>query len=430
MARSAWRSRVFVSLSRRGSRRWLGRLAAGTALALAASLLQAPFAAAPAHAAPRPAAPARPACPAQRPDETSAAIAAKLCRGRVEVTNRLSETTQVWANPDGTLTAERHLAPVRVRQGDRWVPVDLTLQKLPDGSVAPKAHPVGLRLSAAVAEAGEHELVSLGSGDRQVGLGWVGRLPDPVLVGSTATYRDVLPDVDLVVAVHRTGYEQSFVVKSRAGLAQVARLVLPVRSGKLAATPDGAGALVFKDKAGEEVGRTYPAEVWDAAVAPSSLEHVRRARVAVKATAAGAGRTNLELVPDAAFLARQDLQFPVTIDPPTSLNPVFDAFVQTDYASDQSGSVDLKLGYSDDGGTRTARSYLKFDTTGVWDQSVISATLNLWEYHSWSCRLASWEARRTGDVGSWIRWTAQPAWYETLGTSSQTRGYSSSCADG
>src|SRR6266540_437379 len=29
-----------------------------------------------------------------------------------------------------------------------------------------------------------------------------------------------------------------------------------------------------------------------------------------------------------------------------------------------------------------------------------------------------------------MRWTAQPVWYETLGTSSQTRGYSSSCADG
>src|SRR6266498_3038156 len=431
MPRSAWRSRVFVSSSRPGSGRWLPRLAAGTALALAASLLQAPpFAAATAHAAPRPAAPAKPACPAQRPDETSAAIAAKLCGSRVEVTSRLSETTQVWANPDGTLTAERHLAPVRVRQGDRWVPVDLTLQRQPDGSVAPKAHPVGLRLSGAVADAGEHELVTLGAGDRQIGLGWKGRLPDPALVGSTATYRDVLPDVDLVVTVHRTGYEQSFVVRSRAGLAHVARLVLPVRSGKLAAVSDGAGALVFKDKAGTEVGRTHPAQMWDAAVAPGSLEHVRRAPVAVKAAAAGAGRTSLELIPDKAFLARQDLQFPVTIDPPTALNPVFYAFVQTDYASDQSGSVDLKLGYSDDGGARTARSYLKFDTTGVWDQTITDATLNLWEYHSWSCRLASWEARRTGDVGSWIRWTAQPVWYETLGTSSQTRGYSSSCADG
>src|SRR6266545_4281992 len=304
---------------------------------------------APAHAAPRPAAPAKPACPAQRPDETSAAIAAKLCGSRVEVTSRLSETTQVWANPDGTLTAERHLAPVRVRQGDRWVPVDLTLQRQPDGSVAPKAHPVGLRLSGAVADAGEHELVTLGAGDRQIGLGWKGRLPDPALVGSTATYRDVLPDVDLVVTVHRTGYEQSFVVRSRAGLAHVARLVLPVRSGKLAAVSDGAGALVFKDKAGTEVGRTHPAQMWDAAVAPGSLEHVRRAPVAVKAAAAGAGRTSL------------------------ALNPDFDAFVQTDYASDQSGSVDLKLGYSDDGGARTARSYLKFDTTGVWDQTITDA---------------------------------------------------------
>jgi hypothetical protein len=70
-----------------------------------------------------------------------------------------SETTQTFANPDGTLTEEQHLAPVRVRRGSTWVPVDLTLQKTPDGGVAPRAHPRGLRLSGAQAAVEEHDLM-------------------------------------------------------------------------------------------------------------------------------------------------------------------------------------------------------------------------------------------------------------------------------
>jgi hypothetical protein len=402
-----------------------------SALVLALGLLVTGILPAPASAAPaKPPAPSKPACPAQRADEASAAIAAKLCGKRVEVTNQLSETTQVWANPDGTMTAERYLAPVRVKQGGKWVPVDLTLVRQADGSVAPKAHPRGLRLSGGVGGAGDHEVVSLGTGDQQVALSWTGALPAPVLSGATATYPNVRPDVDLLVTANATGYEQSFVVRSRAGLAQVAKLAMPVRTGKLTATPDAAGGLAFKDKAGTPVVQTHPAEMWDAAVAPNSLEHLHRAPVGLATTTARAGTTSLELTPDAAFLARDDLQFPVTIDPPTSLGAMFDAFVQTGWTSDQSGAPELKLGYSDDGGTFIARSYLKFDTSGMWDAGVLDATLNLWEWHSWSCTAYGWEAWRTSDAASWIRWTAQPTLYERIGTSTQTRGYSSSCNDG
>jgi RHS repeat-associated protein len=433
MARSVRRSPLFVILSAGSGSAWTRRIATVTSLALVLSLAEIPVQQGRALAAPPapPAAPAKPVCPADRPDQTSAAVAAKLCGGRVEVSGLLSETTQVWANPDGTLTSERHLAPVRVRQNNRWVPVDLTLQRLPDGSVAPTAHPQGLRLSGAVGGTGSHELSSVGAVDQRLALTWAGTLPEPVLAGATATYRDVRPDVDLVVTATRTGYEQSFVVRTRAGLAQARRLALGVDAGSLTVTADGSGALLLKDKAGREVGRSHPAQMWDAAVSPESLERVNRAPVALTATAAGPGRLSVELVPDEAFVSRSDLRFPVTIDPPATLVPLFDAFVQTDYVSDQSGSVDLKLGFSDDGGVnRTARSFLKFDSSGLWDQGVISATLNLWEYHSWSCTAASWEAWRTSDVGSWVRWTAQPTFYELIGTSSQTRGYTSSCADG
>ncbi|MEU0550478.1 LamG-like jellyroll fold domain-containing protein [Micromonospora sp. NPDC005979] len=384
----------------------------------------------PARAAPAAAAAPKPTCPDDRPDEVSAAVAAKLCGARVEIAGRRTETTQLFANADGTLTEEQALAPVRVRNGDKWVPVDLTLQGRADGTVAPIAHPRGLVFAGAASTNGEHEVASLGLGDDKVGLAWTGVLPQPVLSGRTITYPNVLPSVDLVFHAHSTGYEQHFVVKDRAGLAQVRKLTLPIRTGKLTAAGDGMGGLLFKDKAGRQVSRAQTPIMWDAEVGAQSGERLNRAPVGLRTVAKGAGRTVVELTPDAKFLARADLTFPVTIDPPTSLSPSFDAFVQNSYSSDQSGSADLKLGHSTDGGTFTARSYLRFNTSGFAGSRIMSAKLKLWNYHSWSCTAAGWEAWRTDYVDSSVRWTDQPTARAKVGTSSETRGYSSSCGDG
>ncbi|MEU3457468.1 LamG-like jellyroll fold domain-containing protein [Micromonospora sp. NPDC006766] len=422
---------MFITWAGAGFAGWARRLAMVMSLVLVATLSDVPARpASPAQAAP-PAAAAKPKCPDERTDEVSAAVAAKLCGARVEVAGRRSETTQVFVNPDGTVTEERSLAPVRVRDGDRWVPVDLTLERRADGSVAPKAHPRALAFSGAAPGVGEHELVAVGEGDDRAALAWAGPLPEPVLDGRTITYPDVLPSVDLVFHAHATGFEQHFVVKDRAGLAQVRKLSLPMRTGKLSAVGDGMGGLVLKDAKGRQVGRAQTPLMWDAETSPQSLEHVNRGRVGLRTLAKGAGRVVVELTPDAAFLARTDLDFPVTIDPPTSLSPSFDAFVQTDYSSDQSGAPELKLGYSDDGGvSRTARSYLRFNTTGFAGSRIITAKLKLWNHHSWSCTAASWEAWRTDYVDSSVRWTNQPTARAKVGTSTETKGYNSSCTDG
>ncbi|MGW4466349.1 LamG-like jellyroll fold domain-containing protein [Micromonospora sp. NPDC004704] len=384
----------------------------------------------PAQAAPATAAPApKPTCPDDRPDEVSAAVAAKLCGSRVEIAGRRTESTQVFANVDGTLTEEQSLAPVRVRNGEQWVPVDLTLQGRGDGTIAPIAHPRGLVFSGAAPTTGEHEVASLGTGDEKVGLAWTGTLPQPVLSGRTITYPDVLPSVDLVFHAHSTGYEQHFVVKERAGLAQVKKLTLPMRTGKLTAAGDGMGGLLFKDKSGRQVSQAQTPIMWDAKVGTISGEHLNRAPVGLRTVAQGAGRTVMELTPDAKFLAREDLTFPVTIDPPASLPVAFDAFVQNSFSSDQSGASELKLGHVNDGGSFTARSYLRFATTDLIGSRVISAKLKLWNFHSYSCEPAQWEAWRTTFVDSSVRWTNQPVAQERVGVSSETRGYSSSCGD-
>ncbi|MEU2614920.1 LamG-like jellyroll fold domain-containing protein [Micromonospora sp. NPDC007271] len=428
------RSQVFGWMGTGRVPTWWRWTAYALMLALTAGLIEAP--AAPARAAvpaPQRQAPAagKSPCPVDRADEASAAVAAKLCGARVEVSNRRSETTQVFANPDGTYTEERSLAPVRFVDGGEWRAVDLDLVPQPDGSVTPKGHPGGLRFAGAATGAGEHEVVSLGEGDARTSVSWNGPLPRPVLSGRTATYPEVLPGVDLVFEAHATGYQQLFVVKDRAALARVRKLSLPMRTGKLTAAGDGMGGLLFKDRSGRAVARAQTPEMWDAEVLPQSLEHVRRGPVALRTVAKGAGRSVLELTPDAEFLAREDLRFPVTIDPPTSLSPAFDAFVQNGFTSDQSGSSDLKLGYYSEGGTTgTARSYLRLTTSGIYDAQITSAKLKLWNYHSWSCTANQWEAWQTDYVDSSARWTNQPTARVKAGTSTETKGYSSSCADG
>lgn len=80
----------------------------------------------------------------EAPDEASALLSARLQGHRVEVTGARTATTTLWANADGTLTADTSTGPIRMKVGEAWVPVDTTLVQTADGKVAPKAHPEGL----------------------------------------------------------------------------------------------------------------------------------------------------------------------------------------------------------------------------------------------------------------------------------------------
>ncbi len=368
--------------------------------------------------------------PLERPDEMAALTTARMTGRRVKITNLTSETSEFWALPDGLVEAEIHAGPVRFRdEHGQWVAVDVSLERRSDGSVGSKAHPYGLRLSGAASE-GEHDLVTLGQGQDASSVGWSGRLPEPVLDGTTATYPDVRPGVDLVVEATRTGYEQFLVVKDRAAVAQVRSVTLALRSANLRYAATGDGGLAVTDNAGRRVGYSPAPVMWDAQVAPTSGERLRRTPVQSHAVGRGAGRTDVVLTPDAAWLSDPATQFPVTIDPQETWGASFDTFVQTGYVDDQSGSTELKLGFVDDGGSWVARSFLTWPTSRLAGKQVTAATLYLWETHSWSCTAANWQVWTTGQASTATRWTSQPSWLFQEAISNQTKGYTSSCADG
>ncbi|MEV0006124.1 DNRLRE domain-containing protein [Micromonospora sp. NPDC050980] len=361
------------------------------------------------------------------PDEASAAALAYRTRRPVLVSGRTSESSRTWAQPDGTFRSEVSLAPERVRDGSGWREIDLSLERRSDGSVAPRVHARGVVLSGA-RSAGSDRLVSLGRGADAVALGWRGALPEPVLSGNRATYRQVRPDVDLIVEVQPAGFQYFLEVRTPQAAAGLTSVSMPWRTGGMSRTAAAPGTtLRYAAESGAKVV-VSSAQMWDASVSPRAGEHARVAPVGVQVRGAG-DAAELVLTPDAKMLADPTARYPITIDPSVNLNPSFDAFVQNTYSSDQSGDEDLKLGWNDDadagcGSGCTARSFLSFGGLGGYSgATVVSAELFLWNYHSWSCTAARWESWRTGAVSTATRWTNQPSWIEQDGSSTGTKGY-------
>jgi hypothetical protein len=177
----------------------------------------------------RPAKPAAP--PLERPDELSAMVTAQVTKRRVEVVSLRTETSQTFANPDGTYTSDINARPVRVQQRDgTWKPVDTELVRTRDGDVAPVETPVDLELSGDTTSA-TSTLATVADGGRSVSIGWPSKLPEPILTGDTALYREVLPDVDLKLRADTEGFAKEILVKTRAAAAALGLSLRPSRPG-------------------------------------------------------------------------------------------------------------------------------------------------------------------------------------------------------
>ncbi|NUT95220.1 MAG: DNRLRE domain-containing protein, partial [Saccharothrix sp.] len=356
------------------------------------------------------------ACPDERPDAGAARSTAGWCGKRVEITGLASETTRVWANPDGTLTADVTAGPSRVRRGQRWQDTDLRLRRTADGSVEPVAHPRGLRLSGRRAD-GTHALATVAAGDDSLALQWTGALPEPRLDGHRATYPDARPGVDLVVEATSTGFEQFLVVKHPAAAAHAATLTLPLVSHSLTLVDQGQGALGVVDAGGRVVGRVPAPRMWDGT-------RTREKAVGVTATG-GPGRADLALHADRTWLDDPATAYPVTIDPSVTINPTGDTYVKQGVTIDHSGATDLQLGNS--GGV--ARSFLQWPTAAFAHGRITSATLKFWNFWSGSCTPAAWEVWTAAPYTNPITWSTQPALLVREGTSSETKGFDASCDD-
>lgn len=406
-------------------RRRLGLGTLGLAVALSAVAVQPVVSPV---AAPAAAEPARKVDVSPRSDAVSAMVAAQSAGQRVEDLSQGDAFTQVFANPDGTWTTESASEPVRA-QDDKgtWAPIDLTLVKF-GGRLVPKNAPGELSLSAGGDKVFADVVPDDGPGGAgKVSWSWPSELPEPVLDGASATYRDVVAGGgDLVVTATASGFTHNVVLDERPkagadGKIAPIELTVPVATPGAEVRTNAAGGIevTAKAKGGKSpdvVAAAPPPIMWDSsapgpqdtnASATSGDPAVELVSVSVVDTAAG-GR--LVLKPDMAFLTDPETVYPVTVDPQFTLYSDADTWVSSNYPSGQGSSSVLRAGTAD--GTSPARSFLKFPGEATWNGTQVrGAVLKLWNYQSGSCSAGAIRAARI--TGAWspttLTWTNQPA---------------------
>jgi RHS repeat-associated protein len=374
-------------------------------------------------------------CPAVLADEHAALVTARMCGGPVAIAGLMTETDQAVATARGTVEWEHRYRPVRVRQGDGWVPVDTTLVKRADGSVGPVAAAVDMAFSGG----GDAPMVSLTAGKKSLKLGSaLGALPTPVLAGDTATYPNALAGVDLQLRADVDGYTQVLVVKDRqaAKNPKLARLAFGISGKGLSTKADKAGNLRVVDAAGALVMAGSTPLMWDATAAAAR----GNARSGSERPAAPKGADTheaempvevapeqLTVIPSQPLLDAASTVYPVYIDPGLTVNRAGFSVVSS-AAPDTAfwNSADDAFVGSWDSGTSKYRSMFSYDLTGspMAGKYVASATLNLNQVYAATCQPAQFEVWSTPVPTAQTTWNNQGAWYAQQSTSTTSKGYS------
>ncbi|MDQ0365061.1 LamG domain-containing protein [Catenuloplanes indicus] len=328
-----------------------------------------------------------------------------------------TEYSQVFAEPSGRLVMESTVVPKHVRHADgSWSETDLDLSVRPDGTVRPGASVADVRFSGG----DDAPMVTLVDAGKTLTLSWPGDLPAPELSGDSATYRGVLPDVDLVLRATWGGFTHVLVVHTPKAAESVRSVTIDVGGdASVTALPDGG----LRAVAGRTVLATADAPtMWDSAAPPLSLM-ARMAASGAPSSPAGPGEASntaavraevtaqgdLRLIPDADMLGAPEQHFPLFIDPAWDKKPARWAYATNNQANDHNDRA--RVGYNPDS-KALHRSFFKFMTTDLAGKYVYSARVQMKLDHSWSCDhtpTSMWVsdaingAQKNGDRVTW--WT-------------------------
>jgi hypothetical protein len=396
------------------------------------------------------------ATPAEKTAMAGALATAAKTGEPVAVDALTTETWQVVAQPTGGFTLQANAAPVRTKRHGAWVPVDTTLHRNADGTLSPAATAYG---TVAFSGGGNTPLATTTSGSTGYALSWPTALPAPRVSGSSATYPDVLPGVDLVMtATVSGGFSDVLVIKNAAAARnpKLSSLTLASRiTGGHSAKPQAADGIAVAGNSDGTVLESSSALMWDSSTALPSVapKTARNAEIATKELAAAAkagpdrsdaahagaaARTapialssrpgSLTLALDKSLLTSPATVFPIFADPTLNWHtvyggtPAFDEVKQDSPCNgasyyDNSGSNadygDLGVGVSWWGGCEgIQRAYYQWQLPHViWGADINLATVNATEVYqaSWSCSYSrTVNLHWAGGIGSGTDYNNQP----------------------
>lgn len=355
---------------------------------------------------------------AARPDAVGAAAASRRLGERVEVLSERSETSRAWALPEGGFVAEQYAGEVRFRDAgaaasDGWRDIDTTLVRNVDGTVSPKAVPDPMVLTGA---GRGRDLVTRAdrSGatvvlDLLPGATW----PEPVLEGASATYRDVLPGVDVRVDVRPDAVSAVWLITSRTGIESLfagqnsSQVRVPARVKAEASTfRQGAERVELIDAKGNVTGQFRQGHAWDANGAGGESTVPVDFTMGRRGSAQLGVDSDLVVGVDRRWLTDAARVFPITIDPDFTSGQIRDVYVRDGYAGSYD-DTELRIGYN---GSYRYRSFVNFNRDDFLDRQVTFATFQIWNKNSYAgCTKHRWELWESDLFQDWHGGNNQPA---------------------
>ncbi|WP_435826076.1 LamG-like jellyroll fold domain-containing protein [Micromonospora taraxaci] len=342
---------------------------------------------------------AAPACTGVAASDAEALALAASCGQPVVVDSSRTELAQVTAQPDGRLRFEASVVPQRTRKAGVWTDVDLGLARAGDGSWRPSAAVADVAFSGG----GASPVVTLRRDGKSMTLSWPGgALPVPSVSGDSATYREVLAGVDLVVRATPTGFTHALVIKTAVAAANPALREIRFRLGgdsQVSLGPDGR----LQAAVGRSViASSEPAVMWDSRANPGAgkaapLRASEQRSISTSEAAGDAAQVapvevelaggNLVLRPDEELLSSPDAVFPMFVDPAWSVYKAKWAYATNNNSTNTDVSV-ARVGLNPDTGA-LYRSFFEFSTTAngvsLKGKHIESAYVQMKLDHSWSC---------------------------------------------
>ncbi|MGP9018929.1 FG-GAP-like repeat-containing protein [Streptomyces sp. BR1] len=387
------------------------------------------------------------------PEEDRALASAQASGQPAEVVSARTESSDEWANPDGTFSVKRYGSPIRVFRDGTWVPTDPTLVFAADGSVVPKASTVSVVFSGG----GKGPLLSGVRDGRTLTLGWPTELPKPTLAENVATYAEVLPGVDMQLKAEVDGFSQLLVVKTAEAAKNPAleTVKYSLQAAGLSVSKDAdTGVISAVDPAGQAVFSSPPPVMWDSTTLSSDGGQVKSGLTA-PALASGSGfdqpagaknslmpvslsGSTLSIVPDQTLLGASDTKYPVYIDPLWSGSSyserqhwtrVYKKWPTNSYY-DAKDVARVGFEHETDG---VSRSFFQMDTAKLKGAKVVKSTFRIKNVWSWSCQARPVQLWETGPISRKTNWNNQPGRIgsEPLKTVDDAKGWSStSCPAG
>jgi hypothetical protein len=254
---------------------------------------------------------------------------------------------------------------------------------------------------------------------------WSGGMncPSPFWTDLTATYPDVLPDVDLIVTANPEGFSQALKIKTREAGENPALEEIAYGSHTREVTLSGDADGVEARDAEGKLRFVGDVRMWDSSGADASGEVVAPSGATGQVTMTSDGPGDEIIVrPDRAFLTDPDTQYPVFVDPSyywagkTNHHVVVQSGFPTERNFDKRTGVlnDLKAGNAGDA-SGISRSYVELDLRGVQGKRIKGATLRTRVKHSHGC--SGGEGTQlwlTDPISSNTTWDNQPSWKSKL----------------